>query len=71
MAVINRSITEQDLKEIKQALVAVENTRHADKVEAEQLANDMTYGVFRNLIDPESVRRWIVSQALRTGKSFA
>lgn len=70
MAVINRNITEQDLKEIKEALVAVENTRHANKAVAEQIANDITYGVFRNLIDPESVRRWIVSQALQ-GKSFA
>ena len=52
MPAVNKNITEQDLKDIKQALVAVENTRHANRQEAEQLANDITYGVFRNLIDP-------------------
>lgn len=71
MAAINHEITEQELKTIKEALVAVGNTRYENKTVAEQFANDITYGVFRNLIDPESVKRWIVNQALKQGKAFA
>lgn len=61
MAAINHSITEQELLDIKQALVAIERTRY-DPIEADKQANALTYGVFRNLIDPASMLRWIIQQ---------
>lgn len=64
MAAINHRLTEKDLLEIKQALDAIEAKMYPNNpkfaAEGSRLA---TIGVFRNLIDPESVYRWIAKRA--------
>jgi two-component SAPR family response regulator len=64
MAAINHRLTEQDLLEIKQALDAIEAKMYPnDPKNAAEGSRLATIGVFRNLIDPESVYRWITNKA--------
>lgn len=65
MAAINHRLTEQDLKEIKLALDAIEARMHPDDpIDANEGSRLITIGVFRNLIDPDSIYRWITQKAI-------
>lgn len=62
MAAINHSISEQELHDIYMALDGLQKANGKSETGAHRFANDITYGVFRGLLDPESVRRWITQR---------
>lgn len=57
---INRKITEQELQDIFNAIRSIELAEGKTETGAHTLANDITYAVFRNVIEPESIYRWVV-----------
>lgn len=64
MAAINHDISERELYEIKLALDAIETMMHPnDPKDAAEGSRQLTIGVFRNLIEPNSVYRWITNKA--------
>lgn len=65
MAVINKNITEPELREMHDAIVAVQKQKGHDTQTAINTAQLLTYSVFRNLITSESVMRSIVNNARR------
>ncbi len=56
---INKALEEQQLIELYQALLAVEKPGHTLQ-QARDLASILSYAAFRNLIDYDSLIRWIV-----------
>lgn len=65
MAAINHTITEQELHELFYALDGLQKAQGKSETGAHRFANDITYGIFRGLIDPESVKRWITQNMSR------
>jgi hypothetical protein len=63
MASINHTVTDQELLDFRHALLALENQMHADPAYADEGSRLLTIGVFRNLIDPDSMRTWIANKA--------
>lgn len=64
MAAINHAITEKELYEIKLALDAIELKMYPnDPKDAAEGSRQLTIGVFRNLIEPQSVYTWIAHKA--------
>lgn len=64
MAAINHALTEQELKDINAAVSALEIQMYPDNPQyAAEGSRLLTIGVFRNLIEPNSVRRWITHKA--------
>jgi len=63
-AAINHALTETELHEIHLAISALEAKMYPnDPNDAAEGSRLFTIGVFRNLIDPESVYTWIASKA--------
>lgn len=62
MSAINREVSEQRLKDIFNAVFAIMKLTHTES-EARKIANDIAYGVFRNIFTPDSIERWIISRA--------
>lgn len=64
MACINPNITEQELCDIRYALLALENKMYPDDPAfADEGSRQLTIGVFRNLITPDSMYAWITNKA--------
>ena len=68
MAAINKDITEEQLKDIYNAIIAIQKEKGRREAEAALTARDITYAVFRGLFTYESVIKSIVGNA---GKVFA
>jgi len=61
---INHNITDGELKDIRYALLALENKIYPnDPAFADEGSRQLTIGVFRGLIDPDSMCRWITNKA--------
>ena len=63
MSAINREVTEQQLKETHDAIIAIQRRKGHSATEAEATAQLLTFAVFRNLITLESLERSIVKNA--------
>ena len=64
MSAINHNLTEKELHDIRYALLALENQMYPDDPAfADEGSRQLTIGVFRNLIDSESVQTWIARRA--------
>lgn len=64
MSAINHNLTDQELKDIRYALIALENAMYPNNpAYADEGSRQITIGVFRNLIEPESVQAWIANKA--------
>lgn len=64
MSAINHNLTEQELLDIRNALMALENQLYPnDPAYADEGSRLLTIGVFRNLIDTDSIHTWIANKA--------
>lgn len=64
MSAINHNLTDQELKDIRYALLALENKMYPNNPSfADEGSRQITIGVFRNLIQPDSVHNWIANKA--------
>ena len=68
MAAINKDITEEMLKDIYNAIIAIQKEKGRKESEAVLTARDITYAVFRGLFTYDSIIKSIVNNA---GKVFA
>lgn len=62
---INRDIKAEELKEIYEATIAIEREAGHTEQEAQQTAQALSYGVFRDLFTKDSVIRHIVDRAIK------
>lgn len=65
MATINRSVTELELKEVYNAVVAIQCEKGHSVIDAKETARLLSYAVFRDVLTYESVIKSIVSNAER------
>ena len=68
MSVINHNITEEQLTDMYNAIIAIQKEKGRKEQDAALTANDITYAVFRGLFTYDSVIKSIVGNA---GKVFA
>lgn len=60
---INHNITERELLDLRNSILAIQREKGKSEEDARYTANLLTYGVFRNLLDYNSVVRTIVNNA--------
>ncbi len=63
--VINHDITEDQLKDVYQAAIAIQLKKGHTEKEATETARLLSYGVFRNLFTYESIVNSVVDNARR------
>lgn len=63
MAAINREVTEEQLKEAYEAVVAVQCKKGHTITDAKETARLLSYAVFRNLVTFDSLTKSIVDNA--------
>jgi hypothetical protein len=67
---INHDLTEDQLQELAEAIYAVKRAYGWTPAEARTFAQDITQGTFRNLLTFDSVKQWVVQQAIKAQKGF-
>lgn len=63
MAAINHDVTEEQLKDAYNAVIAVQKEKGHNPLEAKNTAELLSYAVFRGIITYESLMRSIVKNA--------
>lgn len=63
MAAINHTVTDPQLREIYNAVYALEKAKGKTDTSAHKIANDTVWGVFRNIYDYQGTLCWIVNKA--------
>lgn len=62
---INHTVKAEELRDIYEATIAIEREAGHTEQEAQQTAQTLSYGVFRDLFTKDSVIRHIVDRAIK------
>lgn len=62
---INHDVKAEELRDIYEATIAIEREQGHTEQEAQEAAQTLSYGVFRDLFTHDSVLRYIVDRAIK------